>query len=97
MLNITMPAAGTQGPLPVMVFIHGGSFVFGGADRHGYHRPNLVSYSVARETPIILVTLNYRVGLGGFLASKDIKEELAKSGYPGVKNFGLLDQQLALQ
>lgn len=95
-LNITMPPAGTPGPLPVIVWIHGGAFVFGGANHAGYDCTRLVSYSVARDTPVVIVTFNYRVGLGGFLASKDIQNDLAKDGHSGIGNFGLYDQQLAL-
>lgn len=96
-LNITTPAENTPGgPFPVMVWIHGGGFVFAGPSHPGYDCTNLVSYSSQRETPVVIVSIGYRVGLGGFLASRDIKEDLAKDGHSGVGNLGLLDQQLAL-
>lgn len=41
--------------------------------------------------------MNYRVGLGGFLASKDILEDMKKDGLEGVGNWGLTDQQTALE
>lgn len=97
-INITIPpTVKCSEQLPVMVFIHGGSFVSGGSNLPVYDCVNLVSYSLARDSPIIGITINYRVGLGGFLASKAIKDDLAKDGFSGVGNFGLTDQQTALQ
>lgn len=41
--------------------------------------------------------MNYRVGLGGFLASNHILEDMKKDGLEGVGNWGLTDQQTALE
>ena len=43
------------------------------------------------------MNFNYRVGLGGFLASEAIQRDLERDGHSGVGNFGLTDQQLALR
>lgn len=80
-----------------MVYIHGGSFLFGGANRPVYDGVNFVSHSVKVGSPVIAINFNYRVGIGGFLASKAIRDDLAKDGHSGVGNFGLTDQQVALE
>ena len=51
--------------LPVVVFIHGGGYFFGSGndDFHGPER--------AMNEDIVLVTINYRVGVFGFLASEE--------------------------
>eukprot|EP00927_Polykrikos_kofoidii_P039844 TRINITY_DN3414_c0_g1_i2.p1 TRINITY_DN3414_c0_g1~~TRINITY_DN3414_c0_g1_i2.p1 ORF type:complete len:549 (+),score=68.54 TRINITY_DN3414_c0_g1_i2:56-1702(+) len=69
-------------PLPVVVFIHGGGFMTGsGAD------PRLWGdlFVTDPETPVVYVTMNYRMGILGFY-----------SGETGA-NFGFQDQQLALR
>lgn len=97
-MNIVTPPAPT--PLqkfPVMVYIHGGAFVYGGANRSVFDGVNLVTYSIELRKPVISIAINYRVGLWGFLASRDIQEDLARDGFTGTGNFGISDQQLALQ
>lgn len=70
-----------NGPYPVMVVIHGGSNVVGHAE--------LFDGSIlAAHGKIIVVAINYRLGILGFLSSKTKK-------YPG--NYGLHDQILALK
>ncbi|KAB7500352.1 Venom carboxylesterase-6, partial [Armadillidium nasatum] len=66
--------------LPVMVFIHGGGFVSLGAY-------NFAPY-VLMNRCIVLVVIQYRLGIFGFLSTED-------SVMPG--NMGLKDQQLALK
>ncbi|KAK7044275.1 Carboxylesterase 5A, partial [Halocaridina rubra] len=68
-------------PLPVMYFIYGGAFVTGGSRGYRGAQP-LVSKNV------ILVTVNYRIGVLGFLSTED-------AAAPG--NQGLKDQTLGLQ
>ncbi|EEA25194.1 hypothetical protein TMatcc_006584 [Talaromyces marneffei ATCC 18224] len=95
-LNIVSPPNTAGQKLPVLAFIHGGSFLSGGANMSAYDCVNLCSFSVSRGTPAVFVNLNYRVGLGGFLASRAIKADLERDGYEGCGNFGLYDQQIAL-
>lgn len=77
-LNIWRPA-GTSQNLPVMVFIHGGGFVVGSKDA-----PIQDGRAFARDG-VILVAINYRMGIDGFLP------------IPGVPtNLGLRDQIAAL-
>ncbi len=67
--------------LPVMVFLHGGGFTNGCSSPYG------PEYLLDRED-VILVTVNYRLGVFGFISTED---EVA----PG--NYGLMDQNLALR
>ncbi|MFH9424302.1 carboxylesterase/lipase family protein [Streptomyces sp. NPDC017529] len=77
--NVWTPAAG-GGELPVMVFVHGGAFVSGST------RSALYDGSAFARDGVVLVTLNYRLGIAGFL---DI---------PGAPaNRGLLDVLAALR
>ncbi len=79
-LNVWTPATG--GRRPVMVFIHGGAFVFGSSSNPVYDGSRL-----AARGDVVVVTLNYRLGALGFLA-----------GIEGLEgNYGFLDQQLALR
>jgi carboxylesterase type B len=97
-MNITAPTPKeAEAKLPVMVYIHGSSWLYGGANKGVFDGVNFVSHSVARGTPVVAVKFNYRVGLGGFLASKAIKDDLEKDGFEGVGNFGLYDHQIALE
>jgi hypothetical protein len=47
--------------------------------------------------PVIVVTMNYRVGPYGFLTSKEIREEALARGEKGYANLGFHDQRLGLQ
>ncbi|EWM25433.1 cholinesterase precursor [Nannochloropsis gaditana] len=82
LLNVFRPAS-PGSPMPVMVFIHGGSFTEGGIDS-----PLLDGSSLAAEEGIVIVTINYRLGALGFLTDPTL---------PGNGNLGMLDQQLALE
>jgi para-nitrobenzyl esterase len=70
--------------LPVMVWIHGGALITGGGDL--YDPAPLV------ERGVIVVTINYRLGLLGFFAHPALDAE----GHLNA-NYGLMDQQLALK
>ncbi|HNK64352.1 MAG TPA: carboxylesterase family protein, partial [Anaerolineales bacterium] len=59
-LNIWKPSGG-DAPRAVMVFIHGGGFVGGSSKEDLYN-----GAVIAREGGVIVVTLNYRVGILGF-------------------------------
>ncbi|KAH7021886.1 Alpha/Beta hydrolase protein [Ilyonectria destructans] len=95
-LNVVLPPEDSPGPHPVMVWIHGGSFLMGASTHPAYDMVNFVSYAVKRGTPVVGVSISYRVGLFGFLASQAIKEDLCHNGFEGAGNFGLTDQQTAL-
>nr|UXP71993.1 esterase [Manduca sexta] len=80
-LNVYTPN-NKNGPLPVMVFIHGGGFRDGSGSPYLYGPEYLIKHGV------ILVTFNYRVEILGFLCL-GIKEA------PG--NVGLKDQVAAMR
>ncbi|RVD80116.1 uncharacterized protein DFL_008023 [Arthrobotrys flagrans] len=86
---ITVPKKLKPGEkLPVIVWIHGGYWVVGGNSWPQYDLQNLVDLSVKQEKPVIGVAFNYRLGILGLLASK----ELNNTG-----NYGLKDQVLGFQ
>lgn len=75
--------------LPVLVFIHGGAFFLGSGNRPYYNPTNLVLHGVRRKTPFIMVSINYRLGILGFMHSPE-------TGNLIPENNGLYDQDLAL-
>lgn len=84
-LNVWTPRpAQEQSPLPVMVWIHGGSFINGSGGIYD-------SRWLASRGDVIVVTINYRLGTMGFLAHP----ALGPAG--AVGNYGLADQQAALR
>ncbi|KAF9890585.1 hypothetical protein FE257_005716 [Aspergillus nanangensis] len=91
-LNITTPhGADNSSALPVFVFIHGGGFQIGANSWPQFNLGRFVKLSMQTGTPVIGVTINYRLGAFGFLTS----EELRRRGYKA--NNGLRDQRAALQ
>jgi para-nitrobenzyl esterase len=85
-LNVTTPRE-TGTDRPVMVWMHGGGFLWGSGAIYGAER-------LAAQGEVILVTLNYRLGVFGFLAHP------ALDGGPADHmsgNLGVEDQQAALR
>lgn len=75
---------------PVMVFIHGGNYGWGGTADPMYDGHNFV-----KEYPdVVLVTIAYRLGIMGFM---DFSEVPGGEEYSTCGNLGLLDQICALQ
>ena len=74
--------------LPVMVWIHGGGLQIG----HG-HLP-MYDGGALTELGVVLVSINYRLGVMGFLAHEGLSAE-SPQGVSG--NYGLLDQVAALE
>ena len=70
-----------KGPKSVTVWIHGGTFLNGGA-------PSYTPSELVTEDDVILVVIQYRLDVLGFLSSGD-------DTVPG--NYGLWDQNLALR
>ena len=87
-LNLWTPAASATDRLPVMVWIHGGGFQAGaGAE------PRHDGEAFARKG-VVLVTVNYRLGVFGFLSHPELTRE---SGRNASGNYGMLDQVAALK
>lgn len=78
------------GNRPVMVYIHGGSYGWGGSSDPMFDGHNLVK----AHPDIILVTINYRLGIFGFLDLSTLK---GGEDYEESANLGLLDQIEALK
>jgi para-nitrobenzyl esterase len=83
-LNIWTP--GLAGRRPVMVWLHGGAFVFGAGSQSLYDGRLLAAQDV------VVVTLNYRLGAFGFIALNQVSD----GALPATGCEGLADQLLAL-
>ena len=87
-LNVYAPADATdKSKLAVMFWIHGGGFS-GGASSEPRHNGDFLPLK-----GVVLVTINYRLGVFGFLATAD----LAKEANGAAGNYGLMDMIAALQ
>ncbi|KAH9174733.1 alpha/beta-hydrolase [Lactarius sanguifluus] len=96
-LNITCPGGLTrESRLPVMVWVHGGGDR-GSGSHWLYDGGPLVQSSMRLGKPIVLVTINYRLGLLGCAASPKLLEDNKLAGEEGVGNYGLRDQRRALE
>jgi para-nitrobenzyl esterase len=86
-LNVTTPAC-DGARRPVLVWIHGGAFIWGAGDAPFYDGTNF-----ARHGDLVVVTINYRLGPFGFLHLSD----LFGDAFAGSGNAALLDQVAALE
>ncbi|MBQ2211591.1 MAG: carboxylesterase family protein, partial [Ruminococcus sp.] len=89
-LNIWVNRTDDRTDKPVMVFLHGGSYGWGGTADPLYDGKALVS----KHPDIILVTVGYRTGLMGFVDFSYLK---GGEDYPDAPNLGILDQIEALR
>ena len=87
-LNVWTPQLRASANLPVMVWLHGGSNRIGSGAEDGYDGTSLAAHGV------IVVTLNYRLGVMGFFSHPELT---AESPHHSSGNYGLLDQIAALQ
>lgn len=87
-LNVWAPAEAT-GPLPVLVWIHGGGFVLGSGSDDAYDGRLL-----SEQTGAIVVGINYRLGALGFLSLPELEAEDTEHGSTG--SYGIEDQRAAL-
>jgi carboxylesterase type B len=84
-LNVQRPANTGRGDrLPVYVFIHGGGFTNGGSNQHD-------GTSIVQQTGVVVVTINYRLGMLGWLGHPALTAQQGESG-----NYGLKDEMAAL-
>ena len=86
---------GPTGNLPVLVFLHGGAFIWGSGDRSFYDPKTLLRHAVEVGKPLILVTANYRLGALGFLHSSKAKDAEGELLLP--PNNGFYDQRILFQ
>lgn len=78
------PKVAHSGLLPVMVWLYGEGLFAGESNDYD-------ATALARQGPMIVVTVNYRIGLLGVLAEPTLDKEGHSFG-----NYGILDQQSAL-
>ena len=81
-LNVWVPKTKTKEALPVMVWLHGGFFLFGAGDAQ------FQSFGKLLQQNVIVVSINYRLGVLGFFSM---------GNYQFSGNLGIRDQRLALQ
>ncbi|PBK93165.1 alpha/beta-hydrolase [Armillaria gallica] len=92
-LNVYIPGQlDSRKNLPVVVWIHGGGYDVGGANGFTPGPDLFNGNDLVRESgdKVIVVVIQYRLGLFGFLAGASVKAH-------GALNAGLLDQQFAFQ
>jgi len=87
-LNVWTPRLSSDARLPVMVWLHGGSNRVGSGAEPAYDGRVLASHGV------VIVTVNYRLGVMGFFAHPELA---AESPNHSSGNYGLLDQIAALR
>ena len=88
-LNVWAPAktvGNASAKLPVAMWIHGGAYI------NGYGNEVTMDGDAWARRGVILVTINYRLGIFGFLSHPELTAEQGQSG-----NYGTMDQIAALQ
>src|SRR5258708_5850718 len=86
-LNVWTPGCDAASR-PVMVWIHGGAFIWGAGDTPWYDGTKFAVHG-----DVVVVTINYRLGPFGFLHLADLFD----GAFAGSGNAGLLDQIAALE
>jgi para-nitrobenzyl esterase len=86
-LSLNVWTRSTDGARPVMVWIHGGAFMFGSGSTPWYDGTRFVQHG-----DVVVVTINYRLGPFGYLYLSDLFDGMEHSG-----NLGVLDQVAALE
>lgn len=87
-LNIWTPAKTENEKRPVLVIIHGGGFTQGSGSI------SLLDGEEMARKGVVVVTINYRLGIFGFLAHPALTEE---SPHRSSGNYGILDQIVAFK
>lgn len=87
-LNVWTPALRDGNPRPVLFWIHGGGFTNGS----GHEQPSYDGENLARTGDVVVVSINHRLGVFGYLDLSSYGAEYAESG-----NVGMLDLVAALE
>ncbi len=87
-LNVWTAAKSMKEHRPVMVWIHGGALTRGSGATPVYNGEHLA------EKGVVLVTINYRLGIFGYFAHPDLTKESDRNA---SGNYGFLDQVAALE
>jgi carboxylesterase type B len=88
-LNVWTPARAANERHPVLIYIHGGANTEGSGSVPAYDGEGLAGKG------LVVVTINYRLGIFGFLAHPELTAEATSSHASG--NYGLLDQIAAVR
>ncbi|MFL6415812.1 MAG: carboxylesterase/lipase family protein [Bryobacteraceae bacterium] len=86
-LNVWTPATSASANLPVMIWIYGGGFAAGASSEPRQDGSKLA------EKGVVVVSMNYRLGVFGFFAHPDLRKE---SSQHSSGNYGLMDQASAI-
>lgn len=89
-LNVIRPHGLHTNLIPVAVWIHGGGIHMGGSADRRYNLSFIVHNSVALGTPVLAVSINYRLSAFGFLMGSEALDA-------GIANNGFRDQRQALR
>jgi len=87
-LNVWTPAKSANEKLPVLVYFYGGGSVAGDGSEPRYDGESMATKG------IVAITVNYRLGVFGFLALPELSGE---SPYHGSGDYAYLDQNAALK
>jgi len=87
-LDVWTPADAKKRNLPVIIWIYGGGFRTGGTSE-----PRQDGEFLAAHRDVVVVAMNYRLGIFGFFTHPDL---VAESPHHAAGNYGLLDQNAAL-
>jgi len=87
-INVWTPNVAPEKKLPVMVWFHPGSFSINSGSTWG-------GKNLAEEGDVVVVSMNYRLNVFGFLALEELKAE--DPNHPTTGNYGLEDQILSLE
>jgi para-nitrobenzyl esterase len=87
-LNVWTPAKSANEKLPVLVYFYGGGAVAGDGSEPRYDGQSMAEHG------IVAITVNYRLGVFGFLT---LPELTAESPYHGSGDYAYLDQNAALK
>ncbi|RMY59482.1 hypothetical protein D0863_11918 [Hortaea werneckii] len=88
-LNVIRPSGYDNQSLPVLMWIYGGGLYAGSSADPQYNLSGIVNTASKSGQPFIGVSINYRLGVWGFLQNPAILNE-------GSSNAGLLDQRMAM-
>jgi len=86
-LNVWTPAKSPKEKLPVLVYFYGGGFIAGDGSEGRYDGESMA------KKGIVAVTVNYRLGVFGFMAHPELTKE---SPNHASGNYGFMDQHAAL-
>ncbi|WP_442587741.1 carboxylesterase/lipase family protein [Pedobacter sp. AW31-3R] len=87
-LNVWTPAKSGKEKLPVLVYFYGGGYVAGDGSEARYDGEAI------SKKGIVALTVNYRLGVFGFMAHPELSKE---SAHQSSGNYALLDQHAALK